>query len=61
MFVYNGIERQAIPPAGCEVVDVDIGVSVPEQKSLIIDWTQQESQVMASVQQPKWSGVSSTY
>lgn len=37
MFVHNGIEREAIPPAGGEVVDVDIGVSVPEQKSLIID------------------------
>lgn len=37
VFVHNGIERQAISPASREVVDVDIGVSVPEQKSLIIN------------------------
>lgn len=27
VFVHDGIERQAISPAGCEVVDVDIGVT----------------------------------
>lgn len=28
MFVYDGIERQAISPAGGEVMNVDIRVSV---------------------------------
>ena len=27
MFVNDGIECQAVPPAGCEVADVDVGVS----------------------------------
>lgn len=39
VFVYQSIESHAIPPAGGEIVDVDIGVSAKDraqEQSLII-------------------------
>lgn len=40
MFVHNGIERQTVSPAGCEVVDVDIGVSAKSRSKVINHSTQ---------------------
>lgn len=53
VFVNDGIERQAISPAGCEVVDVDIGISAgartKSHESLTSESTWHESSVATSV------------
>ena len=37
MFVHDGTERQAVPPARGEVVDVDIRVSAKDKEESIIN------------------------
>lgn len=39
VFVYESVEGHAVFPAGGEVCDVDIGVSVKQQRGDVTDWT----------------------